>query len=182
MEGIVLPIGDDDVVEEFDVHHFAGTVEVPCQYLIVVAGGEITRGMVVTDGEDSAVREDGLPHDDADVDGGFCDTAMRDANFLDETVVLVHQQCPELLDVKILHDRVHVIVDTGGSAEVWELFGSFSLSALAQFTGRKDADGLCLADTIILEKVVDGHLPQRVQVVVAVGEYPFHKINGALFL
>ena len=41
---------------------------------------------------------------------------------------------------------MHVIVDTCGSAEVWALFGSFSLSALAQFTGSKDADGLCLAD------------------------------------
>ena len=76
MEGVIQTVGDDDMVEEVDVHHLAGTVEAPCQYLIVFAGGEITRGMVVTDGEDSAVREDGLPHDDADVDGCFCDAAM----------------------------------------------------------------------------------------------------------
>ena len=76
VEGVIQSVGDDDVVEEFDVHHFTGTVETPSEYLIIFAGGEIARGMVVADGENGAVREDGLPHDDADVDGGFCDAAM----------------------------------------------------------------------------------------------------------
>jgi len=34
-------IGDDDVVEEVDVHHFAGTTEAPCQHIIGLTGGEI---------------------------------------------------------------------------------------------------------------------------------------------
>ena len=89
MEGIIFPVCDDDVVEKVDIHHLAGTDEASRQYLIGLAGAEIARGMVVTDGEDSAVREDGLPHDDADVDGGFSNATMRDTNFLDETVVLV---------------------------------------------------------------------------------------------
>lgn len=40
-EGVILPIGDDDVVQEMDVHHFAGAVQAPCQYLIGLTGGEI---------------------------------------------------------------------------------------------------------------------------------------------
>ena len=89
MEGVILPIGDDDVVEEVDVHHFAGTVEAPCQHLVGFAGGEIARRVVVTDGEDGTVGEDSLLHDDTDVDGRLRDAPMRDAHFLDETVVLV---------------------------------------------------------------------------------------------
>ena len=89
VEGVIQSVGDDDVVEEFNIHHFTGTVEAPCQYLIAFAGGEVARGMIVADGEDGTVREDGLPHDDADVDGRLCDTTMRDTHFLDETVVLV---------------------------------------------------------------------------------------------
>ena len=89
VEGVIQAVGDDDVVEEFDVHYFTGTVETPSEYLIIFAGGEIARGMVVADGENGAVREDGLPHDDADVDGGFSNATMRDTHFLDETVVLV---------------------------------------------------------------------------------------------
>ena len=77
------------MIQEVDVHNLTGSTDTSCQCFVGLAGGEVAGGMVVADGEDGAVREDGLPHDDADVDGGFCDTAMRDANFLDETVVLV---------------------------------------------------------------------------------------------
>ena len=89
MEGIVFPVCDDDVVEKVDIHHLAGTVEASRQYLIDLAGGEIARGVGVTDGEDGAVGEDGLLHNDTDVDGRLRDAAVRDANFLDEAVVLV---------------------------------------------------------------------------------------------
>ena len=85
----------------------------------------------MADGEDGAVGEDSLLHNDTDVDGCFCDTSMRDANFLDETVVLVQQQCPKLLDVKILHNGMHVVIDAGSCSQVWPFFGCLCLATLA---------------------------------------------------
>ena len=41
VEGIVLPVCDNDVVEKVDIHHFASTIKTSRQYLIGLAGGEI---------------------------------------------------------------------------------------------------------------------------------------------
>ena len=63
----------------------------------------------MADGEDGAVGENGLLHDDTDIDGGLSDTPVGDAYFLDETVMLVHQQSPELLYVEVLQLWSHVL-------------------------------------------------------------------------
>jgi len=41
MVGVVLSIGDDDVIHEEDAHYVAGPFDVPGQFVIGFAGGEI---------------------------------------------------------------------------------------------------------------------------------------------
>ena len=68
----------------------------------------------MADGDDRGVGQHGLAEDDADIDGGLGDAALRDAYFLDKAVVLIEQQYPELLDVEVLHQGVHLVVDLSG--------------------------------------------------------------------
>ena len=96
--------------------------------------------------------------------------------------MLVHKQHPELLDVEILHDGVHVVVDTCGRAEVGPFLGTLHLTALAEFTGGEDGDGFCLTNTVVDTEFVDGLLSKGVQVVVAVRQQPLHQFDGALLL
>ena len=104
MVGVVLSVGDDDVIHEVDTHQFTSAFDASCQFIVGPAGTEVARGMVVTDGEDGAVGENGLLHDDTDIDGGLSDTPVGDAYFLDEMVMLVHKKYPELLYVKVACD------------------------------------------------------------------------------
>ena len=76
MVGVVLSIGDDDMVEEVDAHELARAFDALGQFIVRLAGREIAGGVVVTDGEDGAVGEDGFTHDDADIDGRLRDAAM----------------------------------------------------------------------------------------------------------
>ena len=69
----------------------------------------------MANGKHGGVSEYGLANDDTNVDSSLCDTAMRDTYLLDEAVVLVHEQQPELFNVKILQLWMHVVVDEGRS-------------------------------------------------------------------
>ena len=71
-----MSIGDDDMVEEVDAHQFTGSLDVFCQFVVIPAGREIARRVVMTDGENRAVGEDGFLHDDTDINSGLCDAAM----------------------------------------------------------------------------------------------------------
>ena len=73
---------------------------------------------------------------------------------------------------------MHVVVDAGGGAQVGSLLALLHLSALAQFAGSKDGDGLSLAHALVGHQFVDGHLAQGVQVVVAVAQYLLHEVDG----
>ena len=74
--GEVVAVGDDDVVHEVDAHQLAGALDALGQLVVPPAGREAARGMVVTGGEDGGIRQDGLPDDDADVDGSLRDAAV----------------------------------------------------------------------------------------------------------
>lgn len=73
---VVLPVGDNDMVKEVDVHHFTGPHDALCQLVICTAGCEVAGGVIVADSKDRGVGEYGLPHDDTDIDGSFCDASM----------------------------------------------------------------------------------------------------------
>lgn len=132
----------------------------------------------MTGGDDGGVAENSLADDDADIDADLADAAVGNAELLDEALVLVHQQHPELLGIHILHHGMHVVVDPGGGAEAGTLLGLCLLATLAQLTGRHDGDGLGGSHAVILAQVVDAHLSQRVQVVVAAFEDAFHQRYG----
>ena len=85
----------------------------------------------MADSQDGAVGEYGFLYDNTDIDGSLCDAAMRDTYLFDEAVMLVEQKDPELLDVEILHDGVHVVVDAGGRTKVRPFFWTFHLAAFA---------------------------------------------------
>ena len=40
MVGVVLAVGDDDVVHKADVHQFTGPLDAACQFVVGMAGGE----------------------------------------------------------------------------------------------------------------------------------------------
>ena len=40
--GVILPVGDDDMVKKVDTHQFAGTSDPLCQFIVHPAGGEIS--------------------------------------------------------------------------------------------------------------------------------------------
>ena len=68
----------------------------------------------MADGKDGGVAEYGLTDDDTNVDADLADAATGYAHLLDEAVVLIHQQEPELFHILILQNWVHVVVDAGG--------------------------------------------------------------------
>ena len=121
--GVVVAVGDDDVVHEADAHQLAGTMDAAGQLVVGVAGREVAGRVVVTDGEDGGVGENGLLHDDADVYDSLADAASGNPHFPDEAVVLIEQQHPELFDVEVLHLRVHLVVDLGGCLKFRTFFG-----------------------------------------------------------
>ena len=67
----------------------------------------------MANGQHGGIGEYSLADDDTNVDSSLCDTAVRDTYLLDEAVVLVHEQQPELFDVKVLQLWMHVVVDEG---------------------------------------------------------------------
>ena len=56
----------------------------------------------MADGQDGGIDQHGLADNNTDIDTDLTDTAMGYAHLFDESVVLVHQQNPELLYVFIL--------------------------------------------------------------------------------
>ena len=75
MEGIVLAISHDDVIQKVDIHQFAGPFDALCQFFVDMAGGEVARGMVVADSQDCAGGEDSFFDDNTNVDRCLGDAA-----------------------------------------------------------------------------------------------------------
>ena len=69
--GVVLAVGDDDVIHEVDAHQCAGMLDALGQFPVGTAGSEAAGGVVVADGKDGGIGEDGLTDDDADIEGIF---------------------------------------------------------------------------------------------------------------
>ena len=134
----------------------------------------------MTGGDNGGIAENGLADDDADIYAHLTDAAVSNPHFLDEAMVLVHQQYPKLLYVQVLHQGVHVVVYPGGRSQFWTLLDFLHLSPLAQLTGRHNGDGLRWSHTIILAQIVDAHLAKRVQVIVTIFQNAFHQTDGIL--
>ena len=79
MVAVVGAVGDDDVVEETDVHQLAGTGKGLGEVVVHLAGVQTARGVVVAHGHDGGVGQQGFLHEDADVDQHFADAAVGDA-------------------------------------------------------------------------------------------------------
>ena len=73
-----------------------------------------------------------------------------------------------------------MVVDAGGAAQIGALLGGLHLAALAQLAGCQYADGFGFAYAGVLAEVVNRHLAQGVQIVVAVGQDAFHQVDGTL--
>ena len=41
MVGVVLAVSDNDMIQEVNLHQFAGAFETSCQFIVSFAGGEI---------------------------------------------------------------------------------------------------------------------------------------------
>ena len=180
MIAVVGTIGDDDMVEKADAHQATGILNGVSEVVVHLAGVQAARGVVVADGQDGGIGQHGFANDDADIHTDLADAATGDAHLLDETVVLVHQQQPELFYVTVLKHRVHVVVDACGGAYIGTFFGFLHLAALAQFAGGQNGDGLGLADAVVVAELADGHLAQRVQIVAAVGQHALHQVDSTL--
>ena len=178
MVGIIRPVGNNEMVHQVQSHHVASAFDALRQFVILSTGPDAAAGVVVADGKNGGIGKHSLAHDDADVDRHFRDAAVGNAQFLDESEVLVHQQHPELFHVEVLHHWVHVVVDACCRAEVRTLFALFHLPALAQFAGRYDGDGFGRTDAVVFAKVVYVEFSQSIKVVVAVSQDAFHEVDG----
>ena len=108
------------------------------------------------------ITQHSLADDDSDIYYRLADAAACDAYLLDETVVLVEIQGPELLHVEVSHQGYHLVVDVGSRLKFRTFLGTCSVTAVAQFACCEDGDGLRLADAVILAQLVDGLLAEGV--------------------
>lgn len=72
-----MAVGNDDMVEEVDAHQFAGSLDASRQIIVALAGFKVARRVVMANGKDGAIGENGFLHHDADIDGGLSDAPMR---------------------------------------------------------------------------------------------------------
>ena len=76
VEGVVMAVGDNDVVHEEDAHQFASPFDGCGQFRVGSAWRETARRVIVTDGQYGGIDQDCFSHDDADVDSCFGNAAM----------------------------------------------------------------------------------------------------------
>ena len=141
MVTVVGFVRDDDVVLEMDAHEVASRLDALGQFVILPAWGDTSRWMVVAEGDDGGIAEDGLLDDDAHVNARLGDAALAYAHGLDEFAVLVHQYDVGFLGLQVLHLGQHVAVDSGGRREVGDDVGMCRLAAPAQFDSSHNLAG-----------------------------------------
>ena len=83
----VVAIGEDDVIHEVDAHQFAGLLQLSSQVVVVLAGTQVARRMIVTDRNDGSIGQYRFTHNDTNIDGCLCNAAMRDTYLFDKTTV-----------------------------------------------------------------------------------------------
>ena len=67
------------MVTEMDSHQVAGSFDRPCEFIIYPTRTDISAGMIVAESDDGGIVQNGLLHDDADVNRGLRDTTLADA-------------------------------------------------------------------------------------------------------
>ena len=142
----------------------------------------IVAGVVVAQSHDRGIAEQCVFQCQTHIHCRFCESAVRQLHPFDEFEVVVHQQQPCLLHRFVLQQGMHKVVDGCGRVEFFPLLNLLHLSALAQFAGRQNGDGLGRPQTLValVGQLVDAHLAQGVEVVVAVVEHPLHQGHGTL--
>ena len=55
MEGIILPVGDDDMIQKVNSHDVTGSLDGFGQFIILLTGSNIAWRVVMADGQDGAV-------------------------------------------------------------------------------------------------------------------------------
>jgi hypothetical protein len=102
------------VIHKVDAHQLARPLQLVGQVVVCSTGAQVARRVVVANGNDGGVGKNGFTHDNADIDTNLSDATMRDAYLFDKSMVLIHQQKPELFYVAILQDWMHMVVNLGG--------------------------------------------------------------------
>ena len=169
------------MVEHEDTHGLASLSHQFRQAVVVATWAMVVAGMVVANGNYSGIGKQGFFQYDAHIDRRFADAAMGETHCLEEIEILIHEQCPCLFHIKVLHLGVHVLIDRLCRIELRTHFCLFHLAALAQFACRHNGDSLGRPHTFVLHELGNAALAQRVEVVVTVVEHPFHQIDGTLF-
>ena len=86
---IILPVGDDEMVEKIDAQSFAGALNGLREAIVLRAGCGVVAGVIVAERNDSGRIEQSLSQEDAHVDGRLGDTAVGEKQGFDEFVVAV---------------------------------------------------------------------------------------------
>ena len=136
--------------------------------------------MIVAEGDDGGIVKQRLTNNDAHIDTYTSDASVADALFVDELEVLVEQQNPRFFHVKILHLGMHHAVNGLGRVDLRTFFCFFQLPTLAQFAGSKHGDGFGRPHTSVFRQFADSHLPQCIQVVLAVVQDVLHQVDSTL--
>ena len=165
---VIGAVGDDNVVNEVHTHDVASPFDALRQLVILAAWHQIAAGMIMYCGQYGGIVEQTFAHDDAHIGRCFGDTAVADAHLADKTALLIHQQNMEFFDIKVLHQRVHEVVNSRCRAELWALFAQGLPPAAAQFAGCNN--GYCLGGphTVVADEVGNLLFSECVEVVVAV--------------
>ena len=76
MIGIVVTIGDNDVVEKMNAHDLARPTHPLCQVVVVIARLQVARRVVVTYSHNRSIGKYSLFHHDTNINRNLCDTTM----------------------------------------------------------------------------------------------------------
>lgn len=121
MIAVVGTIGYDYMVLEMQTHELASILDALCQFVIGLARSQGAGRMIVAYSENSSIAEYGLLDDNPNVYGSLCEATVRDTHTLDDAVVPIQIQCPELFHVQVSHAWLHIVVDTNSRTKVRSL-------------------------------------------------------------
>ena len=99
------------MIEEKQAHQIACVLHLVGERVVGTTGPQTATRMIMTEGYHCGIAHDGLLNDYSHVDGCFGETTTGYSHLLYQLEILIHQQHPSFLHIKVLHHRVHLLID-----------------------------------------------------------------------
>ena len=79
------------MVGKMYAHQVASTLDRPCEFIIHPTRADVPTGMIMAENDDGCIIQNGLFHDDTDVNRSFSNTTLANAYRLNQLVVLIEK-------------------------------------------------------------------------------------------